>query len=138
MAKRCRTFEHPCDLGLDARADSLGELFEAVAEGVARHLCPGGVSASGRRRIRARSEDRELLLVEFLGELLGLFHRERFLPAEVRVEKITEHSVWAEVAGEPYDPARHELGPEIKAVTYHQLKVAREGDAWVARVILDL
>ena len=27
---------------------------------------------------------------------------------------------------------------EIKAVTYHQLKVAREGDQWVARVFVDL
>ena len=38
MAKECRTFEHPSDLGLEATADSLGELFEALGEGAARQL----------------------------------------------------------------------------------------------------
>jgi SHS2 domain-containing protein len=138
MAKQCRTFEHPSDLGLEATADSLAELFEALGEGAARQVCPEGAVAAQTRPVVAEAEDVETLLVEYLGELLGLFHLERFLVASVRVKAVDERSVTAEAVGEPFDPARHELGAEIKAVTYHQLRVARDGDRWTARVILDL
>ena len=50
----------------------------------------------------------------------------------------TSHNVVAELRGESYAPARHELGMEIKAVTYHQLKIARDGSTWAGRVILDI
>ncbi len=138
MAKRCTTFEHPSDLGLQARADSLGELFEALAEGVAGHLCLSGAAVRETRSVSASAGDMQDLLVDFLVEVLKLFDLDRLVPVRVRVEAIDETSVRAEVGCERYDPARHELGPEIKAVTYHQLRVAREGAGWVGRVILDL
>jgi len=138
VAKQWRTFEHPSDLGLAATADGLGELFEALGEGLARQICPEGVTAAQTRQIEVQAEDVEFLLVEYLSELLGLFHLERFLVAAVRVEADDEGRIRAEVAGEPFDPARHELGPEIKAVTYHKLKVARDAGRWAARVVLDL
>ncbi len=139
MTKHCRTFEHTADVGLEGRADRLGELFEAMGEGLADVICPRqSVKKQKTLQIRAESENVESLLVDFLGELLGLFNLEKFLISVVRVERIDETSVAAEVVGEPYDPARHELGDEIKAVTYHQLKVAREGDEWTGRVILDV
>ena len=37
MSKTCTTFDHTADVGLAARADTLAELFEALAEG----LTPG-------------------------------------------------------------------------------------------------
>jgi SHS2 domain-containing protein len=40
--------------------------------------------------------------------------------------------------GEPFDPARHRILKEIKAVTYHQASVEKTGDVWVARVIFDV
>ncbi len=138
MAGHCCTFEHPSDLGLEATADTLGELFQALGEGAAGQICPAGVEPAETRELRAEAEDVEYLAVEFLGELLALLHLEHFLVATVRVEEISERGVRAVVAGEPVDPARHELGAEVKAVTYHQLKVAREAGGWIARVILDL
>jgi len=138
MSRSWRTFDHPSDLGLEARADTLGELFEALAEGLAAQLCRRGAQGEVTVPVGAASEDVEALLVDFLGELLKLFHVDRFVPARIRVRRCDETSVRASVDGETYDPARHELGPEIKAVTYHQLKVAREGECWTGRVILDL
>ena len=139
MAKRCWTFEHTADVGLQARADSLGELFEAMGEGLADVICPRrAVKKQKTLPIKVESENVESLLVDFLGELLGLFNLEKFLIAGVRVERIDETSVAAKVVGEPYEPARHELREEIKAVTYHKLKVAREGDGWIGTVILDV
>ena len=139
MTKHCKTFEHTADVGLEARADSLGELFEAMGEGLSDVICPRqAVETQKTLQIQAEAENVESLLVDFLAELLGLFNLEKFLIAVVKVKRIDETSVAAEVTGEPYDPARHELGDEIKAVTYHQLKVAHKGDEWTGRVILDI
>jgi SHS2 domain-containing protein len=40
--------------------------------------------------------------------------------------------------GEPLDRGRHELGHEIKAITYHGLKVEQTPDGWLAEVIVDI
>ena len=40
--------------------------------------------------------------------------------------------------GEPLDPARHLLNNEVKAITYHELKVEQTGDGWFAEVIVDI
>jgi SHS2 domain-containing protein len=152
MARHCETFEHTADLGLEARADSLTELFEALGEGLGEQVCAAGqVQLRESRRVEITLDAAEspagpdpdalgleTLVVDFLTELLRLFHLEKFLIGRVRVERCGGTSVTAEVTGESYDPARHELGVEIKAVTYHQLRVAREGDGWTARVILDI
>jgi len=139
MSKHFETFEHPADIGLQAGADSLGGLFEAAAEGLAEQMCPRATVRPLRTvRIEVRAEDVEALLVDFLSALLRRFDLDRLLVSAVSVERIDETVVSAEVRGETYDPDRHELAAEIKAVTYHQLAVAREGDAWTARVILDV
>jgi len=138
MTKTWSTFEHPADIGLAAEADSLGELLEALGEGMSRQICAAGVSPERTVSVQVASDDLDTLAVDFLAELLKLFHLERFLAAEVHVDECDETSVSARAGGETYDPARHELDAEIKAVTYHQIKVARQGDRWVGRVILDV
>lgn len=50
----------------------------------------------------------------------------------------TVDSFRATAFGERLDPARHRLGNEVKAITYHGLKVAQEADGWIAEVIVDI
>ena len=139
MSKHCTTFEHTADLGLEARADTLAELFEALGEGLAGQICPpAAVTGREHKSLTVQAGNREDLLHDFLGELLGLFDLEKFLVREVKVERIDEGAVHAVAAGETYDPARHELDAEIKAVTYHDLTVAQEADQWIGRVVLDI
>lgn len=137
--KRCEFIEHTADVGLAAEADSLGELMEALAEGLADVVCVREmVQPRQSRRLDMTSEDRESLALDFLAAELNVLQADRFLVASVRVGQATETSLWAELAGEPYDPQRHEIRTEVKAVTYHMLKVAKEGQTWRGRVILDL
>ena len=139
MAKSWTTFEHPADLGLEARADSLEELFEALGEGLAEQICPRALVRPVREvNLEVSADDIESLTVDFLARLLGLFQSERMLISAVKVSKVEGARLVAAVTGETYDPRRHRLGAEIKAVTYHQLKVARRGRRWLGRVILDV
>jgi SHS2 domain-containing protein len=44
----------------------------------------------------------------------------------------------AQVRGESFDPARHPVEREVKAITYHQLSVARDTAGWWTRLYVDL
>jgi SHS2 domain-containing protein len=139
MARHCETFDHTADVGLAATADTLCELMAALAEGLTDVLCDRSrVAPAQRRRLVIEAEDVEVLAVDFLARVLLTFELDRFLLAEARVWEACGTSLSAELLGEHYDPARHELRNEVKAVTYHELKVAHEGGQWIGRVILDL
>jgi SHS2 domain-containing protein len=141
VAKQHQTFDHTADIGVEASADSLAELFEALAEGVAGVTCEtGGVQPRELRRVELEQpeEDLEALAVDFLWQLLLLFEQHRFLVRSARVLHIDARRLEAELAGEPYQPQRHELRHEVKAVTWHGLLIARSDAGWQGRGILDL
>jgi SHS2 domain-containing protein len=140
MAKHHETFDHTADIGLQARADSAEELFEALAECLCDVMIDTErVKPRDEYPIDVSAEDLEYLAVDFLWEILNLVQGERFLVNRIKVETISVTRVTAAVRGEPYDAQRHELRTEVKAVTQHQLAVAQEDSGgWVARVILDL
>ncbi len=139
MAKRYQTFEHTADIGLLGEADSLGELFEALAEGLADLICPRQqVAVEATRVVCIEAEDVEALAVDFLSEVMLALEMEHFAIAAVSVRQIDATSVTAELAGEPLDPARHQLETEVKAVTYHELTVTESDGRWTGRVILDI
>jgi len=137
--KHHENFEHTADVGIAAWGDSVGELYEALAEGLAEFIYPrAAVAAERQREMTVRAEDAEALVVDFLSAVLNLIQTDRFMVARVRVADADEYHVAATLAGEPYDPRRHEIHTEVKAVTYHLLRVAREDNRWTGRVVLDL
>ncbi len=139
MSKQIKIIDHTADVGLEAQADSLGELFEAMAEGLAGLICPlEEMSASQSREVSVRAEDADALAVDFLTAVLNIIQTRHFMVARVKVAEIDSNHVVATLHGEPYQPERHEIGMEIKAVTYHQLRIAQQGDGWVGTVILDI
>lgn len=139
MTKHCETFAHTSDVGLRATAETPAGLFEALAEGLADYLCPRRkVAAAATRTISAEAEDLEALAVDFLTDVMNLIQTDRFMVSRVSIAEVRQNRIAARIHGEPYDPARHELSGEVKAVTYHQLEVAQAGDVWTASVVLDI
>lgn len=139
MAKRCETFDHTADMGLAASADTLGELFEALGEGLADLICPRSQAAARQtRQLRVVSDDLEALAVDFLTKILVAIQTDHFIIAAVTVSRIDDTSLEAEIAGEAFDPGKHEFHTEVKAATYHQLRVTQDGEKWTARAILDI
>jgi SHS2 domain-containing protein len=56
----------------------------------------------------------------------------------IDIVHISDTSVSARVSIERYQPERHEIRHEIKAVTYHQIDVSRTTDGWQAVVVFDV
>jgi SHS2 domain-containing protein len=139
MARRCKTFDHTADVGLTARADTLPELFQALAEGLADVICPrANVRPQAETIIAVEAEDVEALAVDFLWKVMDTIQVDHQMVATVEIREVDETHARGVLMCEDYDPARHEILTEIKAVTYHELKIAREGDGWTGRIILDL
>ncbi len=78
------------------------------------------------------------LMVDWLSELLYLHDVEYLLFKEFTVGSLGEDGLEAVVKGEPFQEGVHVIKTEIKAVTYHQIKVEKEKGGWKAQVIFDL
>ncbi|MFH2098810.1 MAG: archease, partial [Pseudomonadota bacterium] len=83
-------------------------------------------------------EDPADLLVNWLREILFLFWSEGLLVCQVRIQEVSGTFLTAEILGETFRPDTHPVGEEIKAVTWHQARVARENNGWTAQVIFDV
>ncbi len=133
------TFEHTADLGLRVRAVSEEELFAEAARGLFSMIVPelDSVQPMHTREFRIAGRQRDYLLFDWLNELLYVFDTERLLLSQFDV-RMTDEGLTATARGEPYDPQRHRLDHEVKAITYHGLRVEQDVDGWLAEVIVDI
>jgi SHS2 domain-containing protein len=134
------TFDHTADLGLRIRAADLNTLFVEAALALASVLVEdlSTVAATPRRlEVKLPPDDLDYLLFDWLKTLLYHFDVERLLFSRFEVT-VDDKGLSAAAFGEPFDPARHELTHEVKAITYHDLKVEQTADGWLAEVIVDI
>jgi len=126
--------DHTGDLGLVARAPTLEELFAECGRALTAILADVPTrSPSGTDSFPVPGAEPAEELRDFLAELLYRFSADHRIYTEFKAGRGAVAASW-----EPYDPARHPLRTELKAVTYHQLEVVREGDGWRGRVIFDV
>ena len=132
-------FEHTADLGLRAEATTLDELFAEAAACLLSALVddPSSVKPATEASIDIAGTDREYLLFDWLKELLTRFDSDRMLYSQFDV-KVRDVGLTATVRGEAIDPERHALSHEVKAITYHELKVVPAGAGWLAEAIVDI
>ncbi len=134
------TFEHTADLGLKAGAESLESLFVEAARGLMNMLVdrPELIRPVEQRRFEISSSERDYLFFDWLNELLFAFESNGWLGATFNVQ-IEGDTLVATVGGETLDRDRHQPGHEVKAITYHGLKVCEESPGqWSAEVIVDI
>jgi SHS2 domain-containing protein len=132
-------FEHTADLGIRARAGDLSTLFAEAGAALFAAVVDGldTVRKVQRIDVEIAGTDVEYLLFDWLREMLYRFDAEHLLFSRFDVS-VDENGLKAAVWGETIDPARHVLSHEVKAITYHGLRVEREGDGWIAEVIVDI
>jgi len=133
------TFEHTADIGLRARAADLDGLFAEAAKAFFSVIVenPDAVRPVEQLTFRVEADERDDLMYDWLAELLYLFDTRHLLLCEFDVQ-VGEGSLAATVGGEPIDSDRHRLDMEVKAITYHELKVEPSPEGWLAEVIVDL
>jgi SHS2 domain-containing protein len=90
--------------------------------------------------VRVAGRDRKQLLVKFLGEIVFLIETQKFLLASVNGLEIRDvpdgFSLEAEFRGDTLSD-RYELFGDVKAVTYHEMKIEECGGV-VLQVVVDM
>ncbi|MCX5801575.1 MAG: archease [Candidatus Eisenbacteria bacterium] len=131
--------DHTADLGMIVRGQNLERLFENAGLALFDLLTKVTlVRPDSKWSISLRAENLEALLVEWLRELLYLFYGKKRLLCAFETDELTKTSLEVTCWGERYDPGRHTLITEIKAVTYHELAITRKDSGWSAQIIFDV
>ncbi|MDI9401835.1 MAG: archease [Limisphaerales bacterium] len=132
--------EHAADIGMNVSAATLEELYERSAWGMFFELTDlDKVSPRESRKIEIQAQGYEALLVEWLSELNFIHTVERYLFSKFDVTEVSAQFLKATVFGEKFEPSRHSIQNEIKAVTYHLLKVEHcSMEGWRADVLFDV
>jgi SHS2 domain-containing protein len=129
-----REIEHTADWELQAWGPDLITLFEQAARGM--YVLCGAHWLAGvtqRRAIEIYAEDNENLLVSFLSELLYIYDQEAIGFNHFNI-RISDGLLIANLVGMKASP----FEKEIKAVTYHNLRVRRTDRGWEVNIVFDV
>jgi SHS2 domain-containing protein len=134
-----RVLDHTADYMVEVSGRTREELFAEAARAFFDTLTEvGSVRPEEAVEVRVRADDEDQLLATWLDELLFLHESEGWLFCDFRFRRLSERELEAEAWGERFDPARHAIDREIKAVTYHRLGLRREGDLLKTTIVFDL
>ena len=131
------------DIAFEATGRDLSELFRDAADATTNVMIDNidAIQPVETRQIELSNEKLDMLLFDFLQELIFLKDAERLL-LRIRkvqiVERDENHFVKATAEGEPPDAERHHQRADVKAVTLHNFSVEQIEGGWKARVLLDI
>jgi len=131
--------DHTADVGLRIEAPTLPALFEEAARALTALLVeePEAVVPREAIRVALEADDPADLLVDWLHALLVAFELRRLVFARFEVE-LCDGALGAVATGEAFDPARHRVAHEVKAITYHRRSLRQGPAGWVAEVVVDV
>ena len=135
--------EHTADIGIKAHGATLTELFENSAKGMFSVMVGEGYKAQGSRakkniKLEANTDNLEEMLVNWLSELLHIFNREKIYFSDFKISGLNNNRMEAEASGVDIDLYQSDLYKEIKAVTFHNLKIEEDVDGFSCTIIFDV
>ena len=136
---RFETLEHTADVGILGRGVTMAEAFENVAYGMFSIMADlSRYEPNVSRSVAAVGGDDVTMLERFLSALLVLFDADRILPLDIEITEISFGKLVAWVSGRKIGDDIEWLGSQVKAVTYHQMKVESTQGEWRAQAIFDV
>ncbi len=131
--------EHTADVGLRVYGADFATLCVHAARGMTRLMLDADIpeAATVSESISVSAHGHEAVLHAWLSELLYRCAVRKLLPVDFHPRNCDEHGLSMELRSVRVDEALRRDMSEIKAVTWHALRVWREERGWVATVIFD-
>jgi SHS2 domain-containing protein len=129
------------DCAIDVEGTDLADLFETAALALADVMVdPATVRPSARRTFTVEAPDLDLLLYDWLSELIFRKDRDRevYTRTKVTVDGSGPFRLVAQVEGGLIDAAHTQLRSDPKAVTFHQFALEPAAEGWRARIVIDI
>jgi SHS2 domain-containing protein len=150
MSYRLRA--HTADVAVEATAGTIGEVFAAVADGMAAAMCESAPDDGSVHAVEIDAESREALLFDYLDELIYERDVRSVLPVDndATVECGREIEDGPPVETEESDrrwrlcgqyrgvPLSAVTARDLKAVTYSEMDLSETEDGWHAYVVFDV
>ncbi|TXT66151.1 MAG: Protein archease [Promethearchaeota archaeon] len=136
--------EHTADIKIRCWGTRLEQAFTQAAYALMTVITPqlDKVSQNTTKHITLEAEDKEALLFDFLSEFLFIFDVEKLVFSFIEVESIkkTRESfiIDAQLRGEEFNKEVHEVGTEVKAITYSYMKIEEKDDEVIIELVLDI
>jgi SHS2 domain-containing protein len=131
-------FDHGADIGVRGYGASPAVAFEQAALAMTAVITdPASVALREVVPIRCEAGDEELLLASWLNALVYEMSVRRMLFGRFEAA-IDGTRLRGRAHGEPVDVQRHHPAVEVKGATLTELRVAREGDGWLAQTVVDV
>ena len=132
--------DHTADIGIKVRGKTYPELFVNAASGMFEVM---GYFAKEIKRgsqreltISLKANNMDELLHDWLSELLSLSDARGLIFNKFEIKKIDERAMTAAVSGAARNQFTFER--DIKAVTYHNLKIQQRGGQYYVEIIFDV
>ncbi len=146
--KRFKFLDHPADVYIKAYGASLPELYENAGLALFETMTnTASVAPSKNFSVEADGFDLESLLYRWLEELLYIYYSYNVMCSQIVVKRMEitrqENNVFKYVIkgicyGEEFNPEKHEGRVEVKAVTYHLMRIIKDDEGWKAYFVLDI
>jgi SHS2 domain-containing protein len=136
--------DHTADVQVRSWGPSLEEAFSQTAYSLMATITPDlkKITPKIEKKITIKAEDKEALLFDFLSEFLYIFDVEELVFSQIYVSKIEKfndnYKLQATLKGEKFDLDKHEIGIEVKAITYSFLNIEEKHASTIIDIVFDI
>lgn len=134
-----REIDHTADAGIEVSGRTQEELFERAAYGMFWLIAAlESVEPVVSRDIELQDDDPESMLVKWLSELNYLHQVEHLVFSRFEIDELGGGRLEGRAYGDNPGSDEQTVFGEIKAVTYHGLRIVKHDGQWSATIIFDL
>lgn len=131
--------DHTADMGIRVWGPDLPSLFTEAARGMFAQITDvKRITSAHPRTLFIEGTDETDLLINMLREMLYLFTGKGLLVKSAAIQSLSGTGVTLRIAGEKFDPQRHAIRNEIKAVTYGGGDIRKTPEGLEAIIIFDI
>ena len=137
--KRYKQIPHTADLAAKIYGDDLRGLFVNAALAMFDMMADlEGMVPEETVNIRVEAPDTESLLISWLNELLYNSYAREMLFSGFNIITLEENRLEAEAKGQKLGKKKERLHTEIKAATYHDVRIMRREAGCEVTVVFDI
>lgn len=139
-----RFLDHTADVSVEAQGKDLEEAFEQTAYSLMETITPSFIKITPEitKNIIIEAEDKEALLFDFLTEFLYLFDVEELIFSKIKISHIqhekSKYHLEAVLKGAKFNKNKHEIGTEVKAVTYSFMNIEEKKKGVKINIVFDI
>lgn len=136
--------DHTADVSIKSWGRNLEEAFSQTALSLMTTITPNlkKISTNVEKEIEMESEDKYALCFDFLSEFLYIFDVEELVFSYISVKSIEKiedkYKLNAVVRGEKFDKDKHEIGTEVKGITYSFMNILEKKNRVEIEMVFDI